>query len=172
MASWLLPLDAQGTIKNPGAAQPGSGLGCLPSLVLPQKNFPAHQPLQTIVRGVVSGASSRRKAPPVHPGMLSLFCHFVTVIKENHFAPDHGSTMQSMVSGFTQFKMLLPHSMLHRCCTKPLCPLASAAEMLRSQFWTGRVCAGWDGVCPCHPNVTRLQGHHPAGVKTVLRAPV
>lgn len=28
VASWLLPLDAQRTIKNPVAAQPSSGLDC------------------------------------------------------------------------------------------------------------------------------------------------
>lgn len=172
MARWLLPLDAQKTIKNLGAVQPGSGPGCLPSLVLPQQNCPAHCPLQTIVRGVVSGTSSRRKGPPLHPGMLSLPCYFITVIKENHFAPDHGSTTQSMVLGFTHFKMLLPHSMLHWCCMKPLCSLASAAEMLRSRVWTGRVCAGWDRVCPCHPKVTQLRGRHPAGVKTLPCAPI
>lgn len=168
MASQLLPLEARRTIKNPGAAEPGSGLGCLPWLVLSQKNCPAHQPLQTVVGGVVSGASSRRKSFPLHPGMLSLLCCFITVIKENYVAPDHGSTMQSMVSGFAQFEALPPHSTLRRCRMKPLRPLASSAEMPRGQFWIGKVRAGWDGVCPGHPKVMWL----PAGVKTVPRAPV
>lgn len=130
MANRLLPLDAEKTIKNLGAAQPGSGPGCPLSLALPRKSCTAHHPLQTIVRGVVSGASGRKKAPPLHPGTLSLLCYFITVIRENHFAPNHGSAMQPVVlSGFTQLKTLLrPHSaLLLRETSLPTCGCSSDA---------------------------------------------
>lgn len=66
----------QRTIKTPGAVQPGSGLSCLLLLVLPEKNHLAHQPLQTTVRGDISGASAEEKFPfPPRDAVITVILH-------------------------------------------------------------------------------------------------
>lgn len=152
MASQLLLLDAQRTIKRTGTALPGAHLGCLLWLLLPQKNCSAHQPLHTDT-GVDSAASSRRKAPPLPPGMPSLLLHKCHQRKPLCTGP----RFSDVVDGF-RIHPVQSAATTRRVAAvlyEPSLPIATCCRDAEDPLSDGKG-ACW--VCPCHPKVLWLRG--------------